>query len=113
MDQLFKDGLAPSTRRAYEAGKRRNRLFCIDLGQPPLPAKEQSLCRFVERQWPGTQHDHELPVGCTTSPPGGAAEGPPYMRHGTTGTGLEGGEDKSGETRQPGRISATDLGGHT
>ena len=49
MDQLFKDGLAPSTQRAYEAGKRRYRSFCADVGQPPLPATEQSLCRFVAK----------------------------------------------------------------
>ena len=77
-------------------------------GTEPLPVRGKARGR-----WPGTQHDQELPVGRKTSPPGGAAEGPPYMRHGTTGTGLEGGEDKSGEMWQAGRISATDFGGHT
>ena len=45
--ELFQEGLAPATRKAYESGKRRYRQFCNSLGVHPTPAMEQLLQLFV------------------------------------------------------------------
>ncbi len=49
VERLFREGLAPSTRKTYGAGKKRYREFCSLLGRAPTPATEQQLCRFVAR----------------------------------------------------------------
>ena len=45
--QLYRQGLAQSTQRAYASGKRRYLNFCERLGVPPLPTTEGQLCYFV------------------------------------------------------------------
>ena len=46
--EFFVDGsLALSTKRAYESGQRKYLSFCGRVGAPPLPLKEDGLCRFV------------------------------------------------------------------
>ena len=47
MEELFREGLAPTTRRTYAIGKRRYLRFCESLGLSPTPASEQVLQVFV------------------------------------------------------------------
>lgn len=47
MEQYFRNGLAPSTQRAYNSAKKRYLQFCKDNSFSPLPAPEQQLCQFV------------------------------------------------------------------
>ncbi len=43
----FLNGLSASTRKAYDAAKKRYRGFCADKGVQPLPTLESHLCQFV------------------------------------------------------------------
>ena len=45
--QLYRQGLAQCTQRAYASGKRRYLNFCERLGVPPIPATKGQLCYFV------------------------------------------------------------------
>ena len=47
MEQYFSAGLAPSTRRAYEAGHKRYLEFCKQFHYQPTPTSEQLLCKFT------------------------------------------------------------------
>ena len=47
VEELFREGLAPTTRRTYVTGKRRYLRFCESLGLSPTPASEQVLQVFV------------------------------------------------------------------
>ena len=47
VEELFREGLAPTTRRTYATGKRRYLRFCESLGLSPTPASEQVLQVFV------------------------------------------------------------------
>ena len=43
----FRAGLAPSTERAYMAGKKKYLEFCARAGVPPIPVSEQGLVHFT------------------------------------------------------------------
>ena len=43
----FQNGLAASTQRSYNSGKRRYLKFCQIKGSAPVPASEHQLCQFV------------------------------------------------------------------
>ena len=45
--RLFSAGLAPSTERAYMAGKKKYLEFCTRAGVPPIPATEWGLVHFT------------------------------------------------------------------
>lgn len=47
IQRLLQAGLAPSTQRAYMAGKKKYLMFCLKTGAAPLPATEQKLIEFV------------------------------------------------------------------
>ena len=47
VEQYFSAGLAPSTRRVYEAGSKKYLGFCEQLHYNPIPTSEQLLCKFV------------------------------------------------------------------
>ena len=47
MERYFRCGLAASTQRSYDSGKRRFLEFCIKVSAKPLPVSEELLCRFV------------------------------------------------------------------
>ena len=44
---MYQAGLAPSTQRAYKAGKKRYLDFCGRVAISPLPMSETMLCRFI------------------------------------------------------------------
>ena len=43
---IFSNGLASSSKRAYNSAKKRYATFCNDKGLKPLPATEHQLCQF-------------------------------------------------------------------
>ena len=45
--RMYQAGLAPSTQRAYKAGKKRYLQFCGRVAISPLPVSETMLCRFL------------------------------------------------------------------
>ena len=47
MEFYFQNGLAVSTRKAYNSAKKRYHEFCASKGLVPLPSSEQQLCLFV------------------------------------------------------------------
>ena len=47
MEHFFRNGLAPSTQKTYNSGKKRYLQFCKDKSTLPLPASEEQLCQFV------------------------------------------------------------------
>ena len=47
MEQYFSAGIAPSTRRVYEAGQKKYLHFCEQLHHQPIPTSEQLLCKFT------------------------------------------------------------------
>ena len=47
VQRLLQAGLAPSTQRAYLAGKKKYMLFCQDTSTSPLPVTEVKLVNFV------------------------------------------------------------------
>lgn len=47
MEYYFQNGLAASTQRSYNSGKRRYLKFCQIKGSAPVPASEHQLCQFV------------------------------------------------------------------
>jgi len=44
---LYQAGLAPSTQKAYSAGKKQFLSFCDRAGLTPLPVSETKMCQFV------------------------------------------------------------------
>ena len=47
MEYYFQNGLAASTQRSYNSGKRRYLKFCRIKGSAPVPTSEHQLCQFV------------------------------------------------------------------
>jgi len=47
IQRLLQAGLAPSTQRAYTAGKKKYLMFCQESGTAPLPVTEKKLLGFV------------------------------------------------------------------
>ena len=47
MEFYFLNGIAASTRKTYDAAKRRYKQFCARRGVPPLPVTETYLCQFI------------------------------------------------------------------
>ena len=47
VEQYLANGIAPSSRRVYEAGIRKYKAFCNQIKQPLIPASELLLCRFI------------------------------------------------------------------
>ena len=47
VERYFRNGLAGSTRKAYDSAKRRYTEFAAKHGRQPLPASEHQLCQLV------------------------------------------------------------------
>ena len=47
VEQYFSAGIAPSTKRVYDSGKKRYLAFCKQLTTTPIPASENLLCKFI------------------------------------------------------------------
>ena len=47
MEYYFQNGLAASTQRSYNSGKRRYLKFCQSKGSAPVPASEHQLCQSI------------------------------------------------------------------
>lgn len=47
MERYFSAGLAAATKKTYQAGQRHYLAFCTQSGISPVPASEDTLCRFA------------------------------------------------------------------
>lgn len=65
MDFYFKNGLAVSTQRTYNAAKKRYAQFCIVTGRRITPASEHQLCCYVA--WLAMQNIAHSTIKCYLS----------------------------------------------